>query len=98
MLAVPDRPDPIAAKKHLGRALVALRDELGVTQEDLAWRIQMDVRYLRRIEKGGRSVGWYTVLRFLAGLNATFGQLARHLDQPCLKPSPGEAGSTQGPD
>jgi transcriptional regulator with XRE-family HTH domain len=60
----------------LGRALRALRDRAGITQEQLAARLQMDPTYVSRIERGRRGVQWLTVQRFLRALGADLHQLA----------------------
>lgn len=60
----------------LGGALRRLRDAAGVTQEELADRLQMDATYISRIERGRRGVQWLTVRRFLRALNADLEQLA----------------------
>jgi len=60
----------------LGRALRALRDRAGITQEQLAARLQMDPTYISRIERGRRGVQWLTVQRFLRALGADLHQLA----------------------
>ena len=71
----------------LGRALRALRDRAGLTQEQLADRLQMDATYVSRIERGRRGVQWLTVQRFLRALDASLGDLAAVIDES----------STQGP-
>jgi transcriptional regulator with XRE-family HTH domain len=60
----------------LGRALRTLRDRAGMTQEQLAERLQMDATYVSRIERGRRGVQWLTVQRFLRALDASLGNLA----------------------
>ena len=64
----------------LGRALRALRDQAGITQEELASRLQMDPTYISRIERGRRGVQWLTVQRFLHALDTDLHQLADALD------------------
>jgi transcriptional regulator with XRE-family HTH domain len=60
----------------LGRALRVLRDQAGITQEQLATRLRMDATYISRIERGRRGVQWLTVQRFLRALDADLHQLA----------------------
>jgi len=75
--------DPVNARVQLGIALRLLREEKGLTQEELGSRLHMDYRYLRRIEKGERSVSWYTVLHFMRCMEATLQELADQLpEQP----------------
>jgi transcriptional regulator with XRE-family HTH domain len=65
----------------LGGALRHLRDARGITQEELAARVQMDPTYISRIERGRRGVQWLTVQRFLCALEADLHQLADAIDQ-----------------
>ncbi|HEY5192843.1 MAG TPA: helix-turn-helix transcriptional regulator [Solirubrobacteraceae bacterium] len=65
----------------LGGALRRLRDAAGITQEELAERLQMDPTYISRIERGRRGVQWLTVQRFLRALDADLRQLAEAIDQ-----------------
>jgi transcriptional regulator with XRE-family HTH domain len=65
----------------LGGALRRLRDARGITQEELAQRVQMDPTYISRIERGRRGVQWLTVQRFLRALDADLHQLADAIDQ-----------------
>jgi transcriptional regulator with XRE-family HTH domain len=60
----------------IGRALRALRDHAGVTQEQLAARLHIDATYVSRIERGRRGVQWLTIQRFLRALRADLHQLA----------------------
>ena len=65
----------------LGRALRALRDRAGMTQEQLAALLRMDATYISRIERGRRGVQWLTVQRFLRALGADLPQLAEAIDE-----------------
>jgi transcriptional regulator with XRE-family HTH domain len=60
----------------LGRALRDLRLQAGLTQEQLAERLDMHAGYVSRLERGHRGVQWLTVQRFLAALGADLHQLA----------------------
>jgi len=73
IMSKPTRDTELAA---LGRALRALRDQAGITQEELAVRLQMDPTYVSRIERGRRGIQWLTVQRFLRALDADLHQLA----------------------
>lgn len=64
----------------LGRALRVLRDQAGLTQEELAARLQIDPTYISRIERGRRGIQWLTVQRFLRALDADLHQLADAVD------------------
>ncbi len=63
----------------LGEALRALRERAGITQEQLAHRMNMTPSYVSQVECGRRGLQWYTVLRFLTALDATLNQLADEL-------------------
>jgi transcriptional regulator with XRE-family HTH domain len=72
-MAEPTRDADLIA---LGRALRVLRDQAGVTQDQLADRLQMDATYISRIERGRRGVQWLTIQRFLRALDADLHELA----------------------
>lgn len=70
-------PELIAA---LGAEVKARRTELGLTQEDLAGRMQIDRPYVTHIE-GGRKQPTVSVLYALAGaLDLRFEELAGRID------------------
>lgn len=79
MAATPEPLDPIEVKARMGIALRRLRERAPLTQEELGSRMHMDYRYIRRIENGERGVSWYTVMRFLEGMDATPHDLAEEL-------------------
>jgi transcriptional regulator with XRE-family HTH domain len=60
----------------LGRALQVLRDRAGLTQDELAVRLDIHSTYVSQVERGRRGVRWHTVLRFLDALRANLHQLA----------------------
>jgi transcriptional regulator with XRE-family HTH domain len=53
----------------LGKALRALRDEVGITQEQLAGRLDVDPTFVGRLERGQRGAHWRTIRRILAALD-----------------------------
>ena len=59
-----DQPDD-DAYVILGRALRALRDRAGLTQEELASRVDIGATYVSQVENGHRGNRWHTLLRFL---------------------------------
>lgn len=65
----------------LGRALRDLRLRAGLTQEQLAARLDMHAGYVSRLERGHRGVQWLTVQRFLTALGADMHQLGDALDR-----------------
>lgn len=77
-MSEPNRDDEL---RLLGGALRRLRDATGITQEELAERLQMDPTYISRIERGRRGVQWLTVQRFLRALDSDLQQLAKAIDE-----------------
>jgi transcriptional regulator with XRE-family HTH domain len=68
--------DSAADYVTLGRALRALRDRAGLTQEQLAGRVGVKGTYVSQVEHGHRGVRWHTLLHFLSALGADLHQLA----------------------
>jgi transcriptional regulator with XRE-family HTH domain len=60
----------------LGKALRALRDEVGITQEQLAGRLKVDPTFVGRLERGQRGAHWRTIRRILAALDISIAQFA----------------------
>jgi transcriptional regulator with XRE-family HTH domain len=60
----------------LGRALRTLRDQAGLTQEELGARAGIGASYLSQLENGHRGVGWHSVTRLLSSMGADLHQLA----------------------
>lgn len=60
----------------LGLALRQLRDDAGLTQEQVAERAGLDGAYVSRVERGGRDLQWSTLARLLDALGADLHTLA----------------------
>jgi transcriptional regulator with XRE-family HTH domain len=60
----------------LGRALRALRNEAGITQEQLAGRLKVDPTFVGRLERGQRGAHWRTIRRILAALDMSATEFA----------------------
>jgi transcriptional regulator with XRE-family HTH domain len=60
----------------LGRALRALRNRAGLTQEELATRVDIGATYVSQVENGHRGVRWHTLRRLLGAIGADLHQLA----------------------
>lgn len=60
----------------LGRALRALRNEAGITQEQLAERLNVDPTFVGRLERGQRGAHWRTIRRILAALDVSVARFA----------------------
>lgn len=67
---------PAPTSKALGRAVRALRDERGMSQEDLAHGADISVQYLSGIEGGHRNPTWDVLTRLADALNVSISQLA----------------------
>lgn len=64
----------------LGRALRALRNEAGITQEQLAGRLKVDPTFVGRLERGQRGAHWRTIRRILAALDVSVAQFASAIE------------------
>lgn len=60
----------------LGRALRALRNEAGLTQEQLAGRLKVDPTFVGRLERGQRGAHWRTIRRTLTALGINIAMFA----------------------
>jgi transcriptional regulator with XRE-family HTH domain len=64
----------------LGKALRALRDEVGITQEQLAGLLNVDPTFVGRLERGQRGAHWRTIRRILAALDMGVAQFASAIE------------------
>ncbi len=60
----------------LAEILRKLREERGITREVLAYRAEMTVSGLARIEQGKAAPGWGTVRRLATGLGVSMVELS----------------------
>lgn len=74
-------PQP-TRQARLGRAIRAIRLSQGLTQEDLAGRVDMHPTYLSDIERGVRNPGWDAVARLAEGLRVPVAEIAAEYDRP----------------
>jgi transcriptional regulator with XRE-family HTH domain len=74
-----DSTDALRDQVILGRAL-RKRDQAGITQEQLAERIGIDLTYVSRVERGKRGVRWHTVMRFLRALDMSLRELTTAIE------------------
>jgi transcriptional regulator with XRE-family HTH domain len=78
------KPANSATAEHdqlvLGRALRELRNRAGLTQEQLAERLDAHPTFVGRVERGQRGVRWNTAMRFLRALGADLHELADAID------------------
>lgn len=61
-------PYQSAAHGAFGRAIRALREEMGISQEELAHRSGIDRSYMGAVERGERNVSLRNILRIADGL------------------------------
>lgn len=75
---VPSALVPARSPEHeaLGKAVRKLREEQGLTQEQLAEVSGMQATYLSDIERGVRNPAWSTVLVLAKALKVTASELA----------------------
>jgi transcriptional regulator with XRE-family HTH domain len=78
LLAMTRRAEPTEEETRLalGKALRALRDEVGITQEQLAARLNVDPTFVGRLERGQRGAHWRTIRRILTALDMSVTQFA----------------------
>jgi XRE family transcriptional regulator, regulator of sulfur utilization len=65
----------------LGMALRSLRNDAGLTQEQLAERLKVDPTFVGRLERGQRGAHWRTIRRILAALDTTVARFASAIER-----------------
>jgi transcriptional regulator with XRE-family HTH domain len=81
-------------QSKLGAAVRARRHELGITQEELAWRADLHRTYVADVERGARNVTLWTIANLAKALHVTAGNLLSHgatLSGMALRNSAGSA-------
>jgi transcriptional regulator with XRE-family HTH domain len=68
-------------RERFGLAVKIRREELSLTQEDLAGRAGMHRTYLSDIERGSRNVALINIERLAAGLSMPMSELFRRVEQ-----------------
>ena len=84
-LLLPTDPQPSGA---FGRAVVARRRDLGITQERLAARAGLSRKYMSDVELGKRNLSYYGINRIAAGLEMMPGALVHEADKLYAQESP----------
>ncbi len=82
---VPARDNAAQDHHALGLALRRLRDNAGLTQEELAARVGIGATYISQVENGHRGVRWHSVTRMLSALGSDLHELADVLAETELK-------------
>ena len=62
-------------KEILGKRIKKLREEIGLSQEELALRIKLHPSFISMIEKGKRLPSLYTIEEIATALNMTLSEL-----------------------
>ena len=66
----------------LGAIIRACRRQLGITQEELAWRADLHRTYIADIERGARNVTLRSLANLARALQLTIGHLFAHVTAP----------------
>lgn len=61
-------PPPVELKRRIGQAIQGLRQDLGISQEELAGRADVHRTYLGDIERGNRNPALINICRIAAAL------------------------------
>jgi transcriptional regulator with XRE-family HTH domain len=73
------RPD---VRERFGYAVKMRRDELGLTQEDLAHKANIHRTYLSDVERGTRNVSLINIELLAAALGVSMSELFKLVDAP----------------
>jgi transcriptional regulator with XRE-family HTH domain len=73
------RPD---IRERFGFAVKARREELGLTQEDLAGRAGIHRTYLSDVERGSRNLSLVNIERVAAALSLKISELFQLVERP----------------
>ncbi len=76
-MAPTDKPDPT-----LGPALRRLRECAGISQEELAFRSNVTINSIGRIERSEANPTWTTIRRIVEALDCTLADLAVVVERP----------------
>lgn len=71
----PKSPDPQQLLVRLGQAVLAAREEAGMSQEQLGFECELDRTYISGIERGVRNPTVKSLLRLAHALGTTPGAL-----------------------
>lgn len=79
-------------QRRLGAVVRTCRQQLGITQEELAWRADMHRTYIADIERGARNVTLRSVVNLAAALEVAIGDLFSYADSS-VAPARGGTGA-----
>ena len=78
---MPSPPVSLAAQTF-GERVRARRQELGLTQEQLAEACGLHWTFIGQVERGRRNISLHNILKIAAGLQLDPGELVRGLEVP----------------
>jgi transcriptional regulator with XRE-family HTH domain len=84
---LPRVPAPLTPQQALGRAVAERRQELGLTQEELALRSDLHQRWISNVENGHRNPSYSSLQRLAAGLGLRASELVARAEA-CTRESP----------
>jgi transcriptional regulator with XRE-family HTH domain len=76
-------PYQSATHEAFGRAIRGLREELGISQEELAHRCGIDRSYMGAVERGERNVSLKNIVRIAGGLGVPPSTLFERFEAIC---------------
>lgn len=68
-------------QRHLGEAVKHVRTKVGMTQEQLANKIDMHATYISDIERGARNPSWEAIVRLAKGMGVGVAEIAADYDR-----------------
>lgn len=71
-----------------GRAVRRIRTERGMTQEQVAWSVNMSRSFFREVDAGLREPGWSSILRIAEALGVTVVELVTAAVEELAKEEP----------
>ena len=69
-------------RERFGFAVKARREELGLTQEDLAEKAKIHRTYLSDIERGSRNLSLINIEKLAAALSLSISELFQQVERP----------------
>ena len=61
--------------KRFGERVVVLRHQLGITQEQLSFRSEVNRTYMGAVERGEKKPSLHTIIKIAKGLNISLKEL-----------------------
>jgi len=67
--------EPHDLKRQFGRRVRSLRERIGISQQELALRVELDRTYIGSVERGERNVSLVNIHKLAVGLNVRADEL-----------------------